>query len=70
MEVTKKKLKQLRQKIIILREEQVEARKIETKLGDLSREILDILEPPKKGYIRFATTDGWVSFKQRRKVKK
>ena len=71
MNVTKKKLEKLRQEIIALRTQQSKINgEIQQGLGDLSREILDILYPSKKGYIRFQTTTGWCSFKKSRMVKK
>lgn len=70
MNITKKKLVELRHKIIELRKQQSNSNNlIEQKLGDLSREILDILDPPKKGYLRFPTSVGWVQFKKPRKQK-
>ena len=68
MNITKKRLVQLRQSINELGERHEEYnRKIEIQIGDLSREVLDIIEPPKKGYLRFKTTNGWVSFKKTKK---
>ncbi len=67
MEVTKKKLEQLRQEICDLKYEQSKNNgEFQQKLGNLSRKILDIINPPKKGYVRFATIDGWCSFKKRK----
>jgi hypothetical protein len=65
MIITKKRLEQLRQEICELKDEQSKDNGIiQRKLGNLSREILDIINPPKKGYIRFETTNGWCQFKK------
>lgn len=66
--LSRKKLIILKQKISRLIDEQHKNNRLfEEKIGDLSREILDIIEPPKKGYLRFKTTTGWVSFLEKKK---
>lgn len=70
MIITKKRLKQLQENISQLRDDYAKSSSLfETRIGDLSREIYDIIDPPKKGYLRFKTINGWVQFKPRKKQK-
>ena len=68
MNITKKKINELREKVNHIHEVQSNQNEnIEMMLGNLSRDILDITDPPKKGYTRFKSRFGWVSFKLKKR---
>lgn len=69
MKLTRKKLKELQERILSIKEDSNRySDDIDRRLANLSRDILDLLDPPKKGYIRFPTSSGWVEFKRRKDV--
>ncbi len=70
MKITKKKLIELHDKLAKLgREHSEHNREFELKFGNIMGEIYDIIQPPKKGNIRFRTRYGYVQFKARKTKK-
>ena len=68
MKISKRKLVQLKEQVLQLMVIQSKHDDlIRAKISDLSREIWDVLDPPKKGYLRFKTLTGWIQFKKTKK---
>ena len=66
MKLTKKRLQELNDELIGIKEDNANHnRLIEGKLSNLAKDIFDIIDPPKKGYVRFQTRTGYVQFKKR-----